>query len=107
MAGRARGVAVSNASVVLCSQQLDRVAVTFTCGDATNACSIILKDQDDATATNGVPLTFSSGPLRVEGSSARHRWSAIRLAAVDCVVGVIEEYPDGVVKAPDADGVPV
>lgn len=94
MSGRAKGVAVSNASVVVAPRSLSRTAITFAVGEATNASSVIIKDQDDATTTNGFPLSVVGGPVTIVGRLASHRWSAIRLAAVDCVVGVIEYYPD-------------
>lgn len=93
MAGRARGVSVSTTSVVLANRSLDRQSITFSVGDTTNASSVILKDEEDATATNGFPLGIGVH-LTVTGKAARHRWSAIRLAAVDCVVGVLEGYSD-------------
>jgi hypothetical protein len=93
MFGRARGFVVSSTAVELVDYSPERVAITFLVGDTTNACSVILKDGDvDATPTNGVPLTFACGPLRIDGKLASHRWSAIRLAAVDCVVGVVEQF---------------
>ena len=104
MAGRVRGVAVSTASVVLANQVLDRVGLIFSVGDSTNAGSVILKDVEDATATNGMPLTFGQ-TLEIVGQAARHRWSAIRLGGVDVVVGVFEEFPDEMRKEPDK-GVP-
>jgi hypothetical protein len=77
------------------------MAIDFSVGDAGNSSSVVLKDTDDATATNGFPMSWSGGVVRVTGSAARHRWSAIRLAAVDCIVGVLEQFGDGPAAAGD------
>ena len=50
-------------------------------------------DHIDATTTNGFPLLFGS-ILTLNGEIATHEFNAIRLAAVDCMVGVIEGFPD-------------
>lgn len=103
MAGRANGVAVSSTSVVIARERPDRTAVTFSVGDATNASSVVLKDgpggSSVATGTNGFPLSASGGLFRVTGKAARAEWSAIRLAAVDCLVGVYEEFLENFAKA--------
>jgi len=71
----------------------NRSSISFTCGDTTNACSVIIKDLTNATASNGYPLTVGSC-LYLDGEIATHEFSAIRLAALDCVVGVVDGYPD-------------
>lgn len=91
MNGRIKSVAVSSVSVELVAESETRSAVTFSVGDAAHSSSIMLTDQTEASATNGFPLIFGS-ILRIEGEMARHSFFAIRLAAVDCRVGVIEEY---------------
>lgn len=107
MAGRARGVTVSSSSVVLAKSSLERTALMFSVGDATNASSVVLKDEDDASLTNGFPLSATGGVFEVRGKAARHRWSAIRLAAVDCLVGVYEVYRDNYAADGDpTEGVP-
>lgn len=93
-AGRVRGVPVSNTSVVVAQRSQNRIALTFAVGESTNASSVILRNHEDATTSNGFPISVVGGPIRIEGVLAKHRWSAIRLAAVDCVVGVIEEFSD-------------
>lgn len=105
--GRVRGVVVSNAAVVLASECLDRTEIAFSVGDAANSSSVVIKDGSiDATTTNGFPLTFSAGVYRVCGKAARHKWTAIRLAAVDCIVGVEEVFLDSYAVPEPSLGVP-
>lgn len=94
MAGRAKGVAVSSTSVVLVGAAANRVALIFSVGDTANSSSVIVKDVVEATVTNGFPIQNGAGPLYVSGIAATARWSGIRLAAVDCVVGVIEIFSE-------------
>lgn len=105
-AGRAKGFAVSSSSVLLCEAMLDRTSLQFSCGAAAGGASVIVKDVDDADATNGFPVSQGQ-TVRIEGKACRHRWTAIRLAAVDCIVGVIEGFPDNYAVPPEPNGVPV
>ena len=101
---RCTGVAVGAAAVRVARERPDRTAITFSVGDATNASSVVLKDGvTDATATDGFPLTAVGGLFRVTGKAARARWSAIRLAAVDCLLGVYEEFEENFVRGAEPD----
>lgn len=91
--GRIRSVPVGATAVQVADKNPRRSRITFTVGDANNSSSVMIVDGDDrdATATLGMPLVFG-GVLIFTGVMATHRFSAIRLAAVDCVVGVAEEF---------------
>lgn len=95
MNGRATSVAVSSSTVQIVGKNVRRTRLYLSCGNAGGNASVILKDHLDATATNGFPLTGAGGWLVLEGRIAQHEWNAIRLAAADCVVGVIEGFDDG------------
>ncbi len=102
MRGRLRGVSVSNASVLLAEKNPNRSSISFSVGESSNACSVVIKDSIAATTSNGVPLTL--GMLLVfEGEIATHQFNAIRLAAVDCVVGVVEGFPDSSTQLVEGD----
>jgi hypothetical protein len=105
MAGRAKGYAVSTTSVVVAAPAPTRQQLTFSCGNAGGTGSVVLKDEDDATVSNGFPVTQSGSHLVVFGLAATHRWSAIRLAAADCVVGVIEVFSDSLHEDPAPESV--
>ena len=89
---RANGFVVGATSVQVAARSPNRIGLIFSVGDSTNASSVVLKDQQPATAANGFPLNANGGLLEINGPAAQHNWEAIRLAGVDCVVGVIEIY---------------
>lgn len=103
MSGRIRSVAVGATAAEAAAFNARRTRIRFSVGDATNASSVMIIDGNDRTATGalGFPLQNGQTALEFVGVMATHRFSVIRLAAVDCVLGVIEEFDD------DGDDVPV
>lgn len=107
MIGRVRGLLVSTTALVVAPPSPDRTELIFSAGNTAGTGSVVLKDGDeDATTTNGFPLSQSCGPVRFEGQIARKRWTAIRLVATDTVVGICEGYPDNYAVPPQESGVP-
>jgi hypothetical protein len=105
--GRVTGIAVSSTSVVIAAKNPNRTRLILSVGESTGAGSVILKDQQPATTTNGFPLAMAGGNITLEGRIAGHEWSAIRLAALDVVVGVIEGFDDNLSAEGETEKNPV
>jgi len=96
---RIRTVVVGATAVELAKAAPDRVAIRFAVGDPTNASSVMVRDGSlAATATAGWPITI--GETVFMGKLAQERFTGIRLAGVDAVVAIVEEFPEHLVKPP-------
>lgn len=97
--GRIRSVTVGATAVELAKAAPDRIGIRFSVGQATNNVSVMIRDGFlDATATDGYPITLTE--VTFTGKLATERFTGIRLAAVDAVIGIIEEFPETLSKPP-------
>lgn len=92
MLSRIKAVSVSNSSVQLVDRNPARLAIHFRCGNSAGTASVVVTPDVDASVSNGLPVAQTGGVLVIDGEAARRSFSAIRLAASDCIVGVVEIF---------------